>query len=421
MEETEKRRDKRSLTKALIGVAILLVIAVPVITFFAGRESAGGDDGGSARSSNAETEYDFEVLNEMLEILKEDYAKQDNLDDQTLYEAAIQGMLEVLNDSGTYYVDPTTYRVETSPTLQGGFDGIGATISEEGGEIIIVRPIKDTPAEKAGIQAGDAILSVDGESTEGWTVEKTVLRIRGPKGSTVTLLIRHADGNEQEYALTRDRVVVESVSTVAPGGALRDANNNIVDGIGYIYISEFTPRTAQEFEVALREVTSQGVQGLILDVRNNLGGSLNATISSTDLLLDAGTILIQRDAAGKETSYVAKQGQLANGLPIVVLQNRFSASASEIVAAALQENNRATVIGEKSFGKGTVNTPKELSDGGVVFVTIAQWLTPNGALIDKVGVRPDIEILPTDEDIDARRDVQLFRAIEVLRGQVRAP
>jgi carboxyl-terminal processing protease len=420
VEEPEKRRDKGSLTKALIGVAVLLVIAVPVLAFFAGRESAGGDDGGSTRAA-AESEYDFDVLNEMLSILKEDYAKQDNLDDQTLYEAAIQGMLEVLNDSGTYYVDPTTYRVDTSPTLQGGFDGIGATISEQGGKIVIVRPIKDTPAEKAGLVGGDEIVSVDGESTQGWTVEKTVLRIRGPKGSTVKILIRHEDGKEQEYALTRDRVTVESVTTIAPGGALRDASNNLVDGIGYIHISEFTPRTAQEFEQALREVIGKGIQGLILDVRNNLGGSLNATISSTDLLLDSGTILIQRNADGKETSYVAKQGQLANGIPIVVLQNRFSASASEIVAAALQENKRATVIGETSFGKGTVNTPKELSDGGVVFVTIAQWLTPNGALIDKVGVRPDIELVPSDDDIDARRDVQLFRAIEVLRGQAKSP
>lgn len=419
MEEPEKRRGTKSLTKALIGVAVLLVIAVPVLAFFAGRESVGNDS--AKRSTGASSEYNFEVLNEMLRILKQDYAKPDNLDDQTLYEAAIQGMLSVLNDSGTYYVDPQTYKVDTSPTLQGGFDGIGATISEQGGKIIVVRPIKDTPAERAGITAGDEILAVDGESTQGWTVEKTVLRIRGPRGSTVKILIRHADGKEQEYSLVRDRVNVESVTTVAPGGVLRDANNTPVENLGYIHISEFTPRTAQEFEAALRDVASKGARGLILDVRNNLGGSLNATISATDLLLDSGTILIQRDAAGKETSYVAKQGQLLSGIPIVVLQNRFSASAAEIVSAALQENGRATVIGETSFGKGTVNTPKQLSDGGVVFVTIAQWLTPNGALIDKVGVRPDIEVKPTDEDIDARRDVQLQRAIEVLRGQVRAP
>jgi carboxyl-terminal processing protease len=420
VEEAEKRRGNGTLTKALIGAAFLLVVAAVGLAFFAGRESNNGDDGGDSTAA-VDSQYNFDTLNDMVQILKKNYAKQDNLDEQTLYEAAINGMLQVLNDSGTYYVDPQTYKVDTSTTLQGGFDGIGATIAEQSGKIVIVRPIKDTPADKAGLVAGDEIVSVEGQSTEGWTVEKTVLTIRGPKGSPVKINIRHQDGNEQEYTLTRDRVQVDSVETIDPGTTLRDSTNAVVDGLGYIHISEFTPRTAQEFEAALKDVTSKGATGIILDVRNNLGGSLNAVISASDLLLDSGTILVQRDSDGKETSYVAKQGQLASGLPIVVLQNRFSASASEIISAALQENQRATVIGEKSFGKGTVNTPKELPDGGVMFVTIAEWLTPNGSLIDKVGIRPDIEILPTDDDIDARRDVQLFRAIDVLRGQVKAP
>jgi carboxyl-terminal processing protease len=420
VEEAGKRRDRGTLTKALIGVGILLVVVAVGLAFFAGRESASGDDGDESTAA-VDSQYNFDILNDMMRILRKDYAKQDNLDEQTLYEAAINGMLQVLNDSGTYYVDPQTYKVDTSTTLQGGFDGIGATIAEQSGKIVIVRPIKDTPAFKAGLIGGDEITSVNGEATTGWTVEKTVLTIRGPKGSEVKIGIRHEDGNEQEYTLTRDRVAVDSVEAIAPGTTLRDADNNVVDGLGYIHISEFTPRTAQEFEAALKDVTSKGATGIILDVRNNLGGSLNAVISSSDLLLDSGTILVQRNSDGKETSYVAKQGQLASGLPIVVLQNRFSASASEIISAALQENKRATVIGEKSFGKGTVNTPKELPDGGVIFVTIAEWLTPNGSLIDKVGIRPDIEILPTDDDIDARRDVQLFRAIDVLRGQVKAP
>lgn len=420
MEEADRQRSKGTLTKALAGVAVLLVVVAIGVAFFAGRQSASGDDGGKTTAA-VDSQYNFDILNDMMQILKKDYAKQDNLDDQTLYEAAINGMLQVLNDSGTYYVDPQTYKVDTSTTLQGGFDGIGATIAEQSGKIVIVRPIKDTPADKAGLVAGDEITTVDGQSTSGWTVEKTVLTIRGPKGSPVKIGIRHDNGEQQEYTLTRDRVQVDSVETIAPGTTLKDANNSVVDGIGYIHISEFTPRTAQEFEAALKDMTSKGATSLIVDVRNNLGGSLNAVISSSDLLLDSGTILVQRNADGKETSYVAKQGQLASGLPIVVLQNRFSASASEILAASLQENQRATLVGEKSFGKGTVNTPKELPDGGVMFVTIAEWLTPKGALIDKVGIRPDIEILPTDDDIDARRDVQLFRAIDVLRGQVKAP
>ncbi|MPZ50064.1 MAG: PDZ domain-containing protein [Dehalococcoidia bacterium] len=328
-------------------------------------------------------------------------------------------MLNVLNDSGTFYVDPTSFELDTA--LTGSFDGIGATISQQGEDIVIVAPIKDTPAERAGLTTGDVITAVDGESTEGWNVERTVLRIRGPRGTDVTISITHDDGRIEDYKLTRARVQVESVSTVPPGGSLRDAGGQAVSGLGYVQIREFTPRTAQELEAAVREVVDQGARGLIIDVRRNLGGNLASTISSADLFLDNGTILIQRDGDGRETSYVAKSGQVAPDVPIVILQDRFSASASEVLAAALQENARATVIGEKSFGKGTVNTPRELPDGGALFVTIAQWLTPNGTLIDKVGIRPDIEVIPSDEDIDLRRDPQMFRAIEVLRGQVRAP
>ena len=214
---------------------------------------------------------------------------------------------------------------------------------------------------------------------------------------------------------------IESVVTIPPGGALRDAQDNVVDDIGYIQIREFTPKTAQELDAAVREVVREGARGIILDVRRNLGGSLSATISSADLFLDTGTIVIQRESNGEETAFVARQGQAAPGVPIVILMDRFSASASEILAAALQENGRAILIGETTFGKGTVNSPRELSDGGALFVTIAQWLTPSGILIDKVGIRPDIEVLPTDEDIDLRLDVQLFRAIEVIQGQVLAP
>jgi carboxyl-terminal processing protease len=406
------------LTKVLILLAGGLAVAVIALGAVLLIPSDDNDSPGRNASTDAQN-YDFSNLNRIIEILGRDYVKPDNLDGQTLYEAAIQGMLNVLNDSGTFYVDPTSFELDTA--LTGSFDGIGATISAQEDDIVIVAPIKDTPAEKAGIVSGDIIRAVDGESTKGWTVEKTVLRIRGTRGTTVKVLIEHNDGKQEEYTLVRARVQVESVTTVPPGGSLRDDAGQAVSGLGYIQIREFTPRTAQELEAAVRQVRNDGARGIILDVRRNLGGNLASTISSADLFLDSGTILIQRDGDGKETSYVAKQGQAAPNLPIVVLQDRFSASASEVLAAALQENGRATVIGEKSFGKGTVNTPRELPDGGALFVTIAQWLTPGGSLIDKVGVRPDIEVLLSDEDIDLRRDSQILRAIEVLRGQVRAP
>ena len=418
LEDASSKPGKTWLTKILIASAAVLLLAAPVLTFFIGRETAASEE---PLVVERVSDYDFNVLNEILEILHDDYARLDNLDDQTLYEAAIDGFLGVLNDSGTYYVDPETYRVSTTPVLSGGFNGIGATISVQNGEIVIVAPIKGTPAERAGLISGDVITAVDGESIAGWTLEKTVLQIRGERGTEVVLSIRHADDSEEDIPIIRDRVEIESVITVPPGGALRDADGNVVEAIGYIQIREFSPKTAQELDAAVRDVVSQGAQGIILDVRRNLGGSLSATISSAGLFLDTGTIVIQRESDGEETAFVARQGQAAPGVPIVILMDRFSASASEILAAALQENGRAILIGETTFGKGTVNSPRELSDGGALFVTIAQWLTPSGILIDKVGIRPDIEVLPTDEEIDMRLDVQLFRAIEVLQGQVLAP
>lgn len=412
MEESSKRRISRSVLLSLGG--LVAVVAIAAGAFFVGRSTAS-----SGSTVKLEREFDFSILNEIRDILVRDYVKPENLDDQTLYEAAIQGFLNVLRDTGTFYVDPTTFKLDTG--LTGTFDGIGATVAQQNNEIVIVAPIKDTPAERAGIRAGDVILEVDGESTRGWTVEKTVLRIRGPRGTQVTIKVRRTDGTEQVFTLTRDRVQVESVTTVPPGGSLRDAQGQAVTGLGYIQIREFTPRTAQEIEAAVRDQIAKGARGLILDVRRNLGGNLQSTLSSADLFLESGTILIQRGGDGRETSYVARSGEVARGLPIVVLQDRFSASAAEVLAAALQENGRATVIGEKSFGKGTVNSPRELPDGGALFVTIAQWLTPNGTLIEGVGVRPDIEVILSDEDIDLRRDAQLLRAIDVLRGQVRGP
>jgi carboxyl-terminal processing protease len=392
---------------------VLLVVIVGIVAFVAGRES--GDDSPQT-VSNAPGTFDYKVLNEIRSLLDRYYVRPENLDDQSLFDAAVNGMLGILNDSGTYYVTPDDFRLST--TLTGSFDGIGATVSEADGEIVIVSPIKDTPAERAGLVSGDVILSVDGESTEGWTVDKAVLRIRGQKGSTVAIMIRHADGTEQEYKIQRDTVQVESVTRDPPGGVLRDANGAEVTNIGYVYIREFSRRSAQELEAAIRAELQEGAKGLIIDVRNNPGGLLDTTISAADLFLNNGTILIERDAAGREANHVAKQGQISD-IPIVMLQNRFSASASEVLVSALVENGRAISIGETSFGKGTVNSPRQLSDGGALFVSIAEWLTPKGTLINNVGVRPDIEVIPTDEEIDQRLDTQLRRAIQELQAQIR--
>ena len=407
------------LLKVLLGVAAVLVVALVAVGGFVAGRAIESDDN-NAVAGNENPDFDYSVLNEIRALLDRYYVRPENLDDQSLFEAAVNGMIGILNDSGTFYVTPDDF--QTSTTLTGSFDGIGATVSQQGGDIVIVAPIKDTPAEKAGLKSGDIILKVDGESTSGWTVEKTVLRIRGERGTPVTITIEHDDGRVQDYTLTRATVQVDSVQTTPPGGVLRTASGQEVRDIGYIQIQEFSRRTAQELDSAIKAEVARGVKGLIVDVRYNGGGLLDTTVSSADLFLDNGTILTERDQSGRETDFVAKQGQTAPNIPIVVLQNRFSASASEVLAAALQENDRATIVGEKSFGKGTVNSPRELSDGGALYVTIAEWLTPNGRLINNVGVAPDIEVIPTDLEIDQRLDPQVFKAIEVLQGQVqRAP
>ncbi len=421
MQQPQTNRSFDSLTKVLVGVAgALFIIVIALLFFVIGRETA--PDNGSARnvasSGPSSSQFDYGVLNDIRSILGRDYVKPDNLDDQTLYEAAINGLLNSLNDSGTYYIDPDTYKVNVLPS--GTFEGIGATISQQGNEIVVVAPIKNTPAEAAGIKSGDVILAVDGESTAGWTTEKTVLKIRGPKGTQVKVKIRHFDTDkEEELTLTRAPINVESVSTVAPPQGFKNSAGQEVSAIGYIRIREFTARTPGELEEAIKETQAAGAKAIVLDVRGNPGGLLNAVVTVADMFLDRGTILVQRSKDGREQNFTARNGVSSN-VPIVILQNKFSASAAEVLAAALQDNGRATIVGEKSFGKATVNIARELKDGGAVFISIAQWLTPNGALIDKVGVRPDVEIVPTDEDIDLRRDPQFARAIDILQGQIRA-
>jgi carboxyl-terminal processing protease len=415
------------LNAARWAVAGLLALSIIVLAFAIGYVIADGGDSDEPTTASQDerpsgdepADIDFDTLNEMVELLQDRYINPDLIDEETLYQAAINGMLQTLSDSGTFYVDPIT--IATSEGPSGTFEGIGASVSTEEGRIIITAPIEDTPASRAGIRAGDQILEVDGESTEGWSTEKAVLRIRGPKGTTVTLLIRHEDGSEETYELTRDEIEVASVTTTPPGGVLEDGAGNQITDVGYIYIREFNQPTLDEFRDAMDEVIASGARGLVLDMRNNPGGLLSTTVEIADEFLDEGIILSERERNGDESSFSASEGGVATEIPVVVLLNRFSASGSEVLGAALQENGRATIVGETSFGKGTVNIASDLSDGGQMYVSVAQWLTPNGTVIDRVGIRPDVPVALSDEDVDLRRDTQLFKALDILRGTAFTP
>jgi carboxyl-terminal processing protease len=399
-------------------LAVLLGALLLALVFVLGQVTSDGSGGSSSANQNAPADgddVDFSTLDDIVDILERDYFGRDNIDEDALYQAAVQGMVESLADTGTFYIDPSSYQTSVGPS--GSFDGIGATVNEDqNNNIVIVATIKDSPAEGAGISSGDVIEAVDGESTEGWTVDKAVLRIRGEKGTEVILTIRHANGETEDVSLVRDEIKIDSVITTPPSGVLKDQNGADVSDLAYVRIREFTSRTPADLEAVVRAAEETDKGGLIIDLRGNPGGLLDETVQSADLFLDDGTILIEIDSEDNERRYEARSGGAALEIPIVLLMDQFSASGSEVLAAALRDNGRATIVGETSFGKGTVNVSRELPDGGALFVTIARWLTPEGVLIDGAGIAPDIEVVRPAGEFDPNNDAQLSRAIEHLRG-----
>lgn len=402
---------------ALLAVISVLIATMLVALGFLARVVV-EPDGGPAQTASTQTSDDSRfnpaVLEDIIKILESDFVDESRVDRDLLYQGAIQGIFTQLNDPHSTYIDPSTHAL-SKDDFSGAFQGIGATVSKEGDYVVIVRPLPDTPAERAGIKGGDRLLAVDGESAEGWSVEKAVLKIRGPKGSQVELKVRHQDGAEQTYTLTRDNVLVASVDTVPPGGTLKDSTGAAASDIAYIRISSFTSRTPQELTTQIQAALGRNVKGIILDVRGNPGGLLNETLQIADMFLDRGRVLTQVNRDGSEQRFDARAGTITN-LPIVILQDEFSASGSEVLAAALQENGRGVVVGSKSFGKGTVNHVRELSNGGAVYVSIARWLTPSGKQIEGAGVVPDVPVTLTPEDIEQTRDVPVHRAIDLLRA-----
>lgn len=414
---------------AIVG---LLAVSILALVFAVGYVVRGDGSSTSAASNSSKTpnadaspekglsNTDFKNLDQIYKLLQDRYVDPNLVDRDALYQAAINGMLQTFPDSGTFYVDPNTVKTSVGPS--GKFDGIGATVASQNGQILIVAPIEGTPAERAGLKAGDAILEVDGESTEGWTQEKAVIKIRGPRGTSVKLKVRHSGGDEATLDIERDEIKVQSVTTQPPTGALKDGSGADITDLAYIHIREFSEPTKDQMHKALQDAVSAGKKGIVLDLRNNPGGLLRTTADIADEFLDGDkTILTEKERDGSEQKFPSHAGGAALTIPVVIIMNRFSASGSEVLAAALHDNQRATIVGEKSFGKGTVNISNELKDGGQLYVSIAKWLTPNGTQIDGVGIRPDIEVKLSDEDIDTRRDVQLQRAIDVLRGTNFAP
>ncbi|MBI51956.1 MAG: hypothetical protein CL779_01900 [Chloroflexi bacterium] len=361
---------------------------------------------------------DFKVIGEIYDVLKDNYVEPERIDKQQLFNASILGILRSLDDVHTNYIDPESFSFAQSD-LQGTFQGIGSTISLKGEYVIIVNPFDGSPAEKAGLKNGDKIISVDGEDAKGWSTEKAALRIRGPQGTKVTLEIQSANSEEiKSIVLIRDNIDVPSITYVNSldrSENIYDKDGNIVNDIGYIRIKSFTENTPDELKVALKKKESVGVKAFIIDVRSNPGGLLNETLQISDMFLNEGIITIQVDR-NKNEDITKASSKTVTDLPIVILQDSLSASGSELFAAALQGNNRAIVIGETSFGKGTVNTVKKLSNGGALYVSTARYLSPTRQIIEKLGVKPDIEAKVSEDDITNRKDTVIIKAVEYLKS-----
>jgi len=408
----------KTIKLGMAGVAVAFIILMVGVVGYAVGDTGAAKSGENSRAAPDGSQSEgYAILDEISDILAEDFVNPEAVDPNAFQRGAIEGLIESLADPHTVYISPEDFAVGID-IISGAFEGIGAQVDEDPvtGEIVIVAPFRDSPAEQAGILPGDVLVSVNGESTEGWSVADAVKKIRGPQGTEVTLVVRHSNATEEE--VTIERATIE-IPTVFPD-EVRGQDGNPVAGLAYLEIQQFTEQTAGDLDQELGRIVDAGYEGLILDLRRNPGGGLDATVDVADMFLDDGVILTQVDREGRETVYEANPGNDAGDLAIVILVGPGSASGSEVLAAALRDHERATLIGEKTFGKGSVNHIRNLSNGGALYVTIARWRTPNGELIEGVGLEPDVAVALTPEDVEADRDPQLFAAIDFLQSGAQA-
>lgn len=315
-----------------------------------------------------------------MQLVKNNYVE--GVDQQKLVDGAIDGMMNALGDPFSSYMGPETAQ-QFSEQIEGSFTGIGAEVSMENGNVVVVSPIKGSPAERAGIKPKDILLSVNGESFEGLSLNEAVAKIRGPKGTKANIKVKRAGStNTLEYTIVRDDIALETVYARMEEGK-----------VGVIEITEFSMNTAERFKQELANLEKQGMKGLVIDVRNNPGGVLQIVIEMAEHFVPKGKSIVQVEDKNKQREKTVSKG-VGKTYPIAVITNKGSASASEILAGALQESADAKLIGEATYGKGTVQTSfsREMGDGSLLKVTIAKWLTPNGEWIHKKGIEPDVAV-----------------------------
>jgi len=403
-------KSKTLLTVLSVFVALTLLAGTCSAGFAVGRLTAPARPQtvylpSSEKSQPTEVEKLFAPFWEAWGLVHEQYIEQP-VDDEQLMRGAIKGMMEALGDEHSSYIEPKDY--ESFTILQSGeYQGIGAWVNTDAEYLTISEPMPGSPAEKAGLKPGDQIIAIDGVDMTGVDPEIARQHVLGPKGTVVRLTIRREGVEPFDVEITRASITVPSVN-----GKMLDS------GVAYVRIFNFGAKTTQELKDTLTQLMAEKPLGLVLDLRNNGGGYRDTAIEVASQFIAEGVIMYEEYGNGQRDTMKAKEGGLATDIPMVVLVNELTASASEIVAGALQDYGRAPLVGVTTFGKGSVQIWTPLSnDEGAVRITVARWLTPNGRQIHKVGLTPDVVVDLTQEDFDAGRDPQLDKAVELLTAK----
>lgn len=353
---------------------------------------------------------DFNLFWEAWQKLKDNHIDADTVTSQDLVYGAIQGLASSFGDPHTVFFPPVEAK-KFEQDVAGNFGGIGAEIGfDDNGTLSVISPIKGGPAERDGVKPGDLIIKIDGRSTTDMPVDEAVSYIRGTIGTAVVLnMYREGWAQPRDIRIVRENIAVPTL----------DMNLKEDGAVAYIQLYSFNENAFPAFTKAAREAVTKGAKGVVLDLRNNPGGYLDVAIRLAGLFVENGkTIVSERFKDGTSEPFVAQGSGILKNLPVVVLINGGSASASEILAGALRDIRGVKLVGEKSYGKGTVQEIQHLSDASTIKITIARWVMPAGGILDKVGLEPDYVVEVTDEDIKAKKDAQFEKALEVLKAQL---
>lgn len=417
-ENNENQQDRRkSSMKSVLTTNALLVGVIAACLFMGGywvgngshtSSAATGIDNVAVQGKSAQSRVDFDLFWRAWDKLGERYVDQSDLNPNDLLYGAIKGMFAATGDPYTTFFDPEETQA-FNEELDGSFEGIGAEIGIENNLLTIIAPLDGSPAEKAGLRAGDLIIRINDEVSADLSITEAVKLIRGEKGTDVILTIfREGEDDTRDVAVTRDRITIESVTSETRGEALS------------IRVSQFGNDTTGKFRTELQDAAGANVKKMIIDLRNNPGGILNGAVDMVGFFVPKGSLAVTEQSSNGAGRSLETRGNpiVGNDVEIVILINQGSASASEIFAAALKAHlpERVTLLGEKSFGKGSVQELIPMKDQTAAKITIAKWLTPTGKHIDGEGIEPDITVEYTNEDFDVDRDPQLDAAEQVLSG-----